>query len=152
MSRTKLSQFFCRSAKKIAGGVSIDFGLLLLRVGISMMMLVHGIPKLSMLLAGQWSSFPDPIGLDPFLSLLLCVLAEVGCSVLLFFGLFTKLASLLLLVNMCAALFFVLALSGWNAQELSDLYLLVYLTLFYTGAGRFSLDALWFRRQREVAV
>lgn len=39
---------------------------------------------------------------------------------------------------MCVALFLYLGLSGWGAQELAAIYLLIYLTLFYTGPGKFS--------------
>lgn len=40
------------------------FGLLLLRVGVSALMLTHGIPKLINLVTGNLE-FGDPIGLEP---------------------------------------------------------------------------------------
>ncbi|MZX02436.1 DoxX family protein, partial [Escherichia coli] len=55
-------------------------------------------------------------------------------------------------INMCVALFLVLGLSGWGAQELAAIYLLIYLTIFYTGPGKFSLDAWWLRRDCKVEV
>ncbi len=130
----------------------MDFGALLLRLGVGGMMLVHGCPKLMMLLQGNWAEFPDPLGTGPFLALLMCVGAEVFCSILLILGLLTRLSALTLIINMSVALFCVLGLSGWGAQELAALYLLIYITLFYTGAGRFSLDALWLRRSCRVEI
>lgn len=102
-----------------------DFGVLLLRLGVAVMMLVHGIPKLGMLISGNWAAFQDPLGIGNFLSLLLCVGAEFGCSVLLLLGFLTRLAALILIINMCVALFLVLGLSGWGAQELAAIYLLI---------------------------
>ena len=87
-----------------------------------------------------------------FCPLLLCVGAEFGCSVLLLLGFLTRLAALILIINMCVALFLVLGLSGWGAQELAAIYLLIYLTIFYTGPGKFSLDAWWLRRDCKIEV
>ena len=64
----------------------------------------------------------------------------------------TRLAALILIINMCVALFLVLGLSGWGAQELAAIYLLIYLTIFYTGPGKFSLDAWWLRRDCKIEV
>ncbi len=130
----------------------MDFGILLLRLGVGGMMLAHGIPKLIMLLQGNRADFPDPLGTGSFLALTLCAGAEVFCSALLLTGLFTRLAALALMINMSVALFMVLGLSGWGAQETAALYLLIYICLFYTGAGRFSLDAVWMKRASKVEI
>lgn len=152
MEQNQCKSSACCVLGALATNTSMDFGVLLLRLGVGSMMLVHGIPKLMMLFSGNWAAFADPLGIGNFLSLLLCVGAEVGCSVLLFFGLFTRLAALLLIINMCVALFLVLGLSGWGGQELAAIYLLIYLTLFYTGPGKFSLDAWWLRRDCKIEV
>ena len=62
-----------RYSPLLAANTSMDFGVLLLRLGVAVMMLVHGIPKLGMLISGNWSAFQDPLGIGNFLSLLLCV-------------------------------------------------------------------------------
>ena len=65
-------------------------------------MLSHGIPKLM-----NWGSlsdtFPDPFGVGSALSLALAIFAEVGCSALLVVGLFTRLATVPLIVTMLVA-------------------------------------------------
>ena len=143
MEQNKSKPSACRLLGPLATNTSMDFGVLLLRLGVAVMMLVHGIPKLA---------FQDPLGIGNFLSLLLCVGAEFGCSILILLGFLTRLASLILVINMCVALFLVLGLSGWGAQELAAIYLLIYLTLFYTGPGKFSLDAWWLWRDCKIEV
>ena len=111
MEQNKCKSSACCLLGSFSTNTSMDFGVLLLRLGVGAMMLVHGIPKLGMLISGNWAAFQDPLGIGNFLSLLLCVGAEFGCSILIFLGLFTRLASLLLIINMCVALFLVLGLS-----------------------------------------
>lgn len=152
-----MEQHTCKSSSccligKFATNTSMDFGVLLLRLGVASMMLVHGIPKLIMLFNGGGATFPDPLGIGSLLSLLLCVGAEFGCSILLFFGAFTRLAALLLIINMSVALFLVLGLSAWAGQELAAIYLLIYLTIFYTGPGKFSVDGWWLNRSCGIEV
>ena len=119
-----------------------DFGRLIFRVGLGGMMMYHGVSKCIMLFKGEWASFPDPIHIGTFASLLLSACAEAGCSLLIIVGLLTRLACLPLIFNMCVAWFLVLGLSGWANQELAALYLLCYISLLYIGPGKFSIDHL----------
>ncbi len=117
-----------------------DWGLLLLRVGVGLLMLLgHGWPKLSNF-STMLEQFPDPIGLGAGLSLTLATFAEFLCSILILVGLFTRLASIPLIINMLVALFFVHMGDPWIRQERVLLYLVLYLTLLLAGAGRFSID------------
>lgn len=129
-------------------------GLLGLRVGIGLMMLVHGVQKVQGFSAMS-EAFPDPIGLGSQLSLILAIGAEVGASLLLIVGLGTRLAAVPLAFTMFVALFIVHAEDGWRVKELAAVYLLVYVSLMLTGPGRFSLDHLWsskrIERQGEAA-
>ncbi|MGE4587147.1 MAG: DoxX family protein [Mangrovibacterium sp.] len=119
-----------------------DLGLLILRVGIGASMLTHGIPKLQLLFAGGEIAFPDPLGIGVTGSLLLVVFAEGLCSVLLVSGLFTRLASVPLLINMAVAVFVIHGADPFAKKELAVLYLLVFLIIMVFGGGRFSLDRL----------
>ncbi len=152
MEQNKSKPSACRLLGPLGATSRMEFGDLLLRQGVEDKMHVHGQPKLGMLISGNWSAFQDPLGIGNFLSLLLCVGAEFGCSILILLGFLTRLASLILVINMCVALFLVLGLSGWGAQELAAIYLLIYLTLFYTGPGKFSLDAWWLWRDCKIEV
>ncbi len=113
--------------------------LLILRLTVAGTMLTHGIPKLQKIMANDWS-FGDPLGLGTDVSLILAVFAEVGCSLLLLVGFMTRLATLPLLFTMAVAIIFVHGGAGFGKQELPLLYALIYLTLFVTGPGRYSID------------
>jgi len=75
--------------------------------------------------------------------------AEVGCSILLILGLWTRLALIPLAITMIVALFVVHGADPWKVKELAAMYLLVYATLLLTGAGQFSLDHLWWSKRNE---
>lgn len=152
MGQNKHNCSLCRLGTFLAINTSMDFGILLLRLGVGCMMLIHGIPKLALLLRGDWSNFPDPLSIGSFFSLLLCVIAEFGGSILILLGFLSRLATLLLIINMSVTLFLVIGLSGWHVQELAAIYLLIYLTLFYTGPGQFSLDAFLIRRNYRIEI
>jgi len=120
---------------------SVSISLLILRVGVAVMMLVHGIPKLQMLFSGD-IQFPGVMGMSPTFSLTLAVLAEVLCSVLILIGLFTKVAVIPLIITMLTAVFLIHGGDPFATQELGILYLLVYSALLMLGSGKFSIDAI----------
>lgn len=68
MEQNKSKSSACRLLGPLATNTSMDFGVLLLRLGVAVMMLVHGIPKLGMLISGNWAAFQDPLGIGNFLS------------------------------------------------------------------------------------
>jgi putative oxidoreductase len=118
-----------------------DTGLLLLRVSAgAIMLLAHGWPKLLRAL-GENPSFFSLAGLGPELSLWLAIFAEVGCSLLLIFGFFTRPALLPLIFTMGVAAFVAHAGDPWGRKEAAVVFLLIYAALFFTGPGRFSADA-----------
>ena len=119
---------------------SMDFPLLLVRVAVAILMLTHGWPKL----AGykeRLHTFSDPIGLGSEVSLTLVVFAEVFCSILIGIGLFTRFALIPLLISTLIIVFIVHANDPFGRQELGLLYFTFYVTLFFTGPGKFSADA-----------
>ncbi|MGI0108275.1 DoxX family protein [Salinimicrobium sp. WS361] len=124
----------------------VDMVLLLLRIGIGAMMLVHGWPKFQTLLAGGEIQFPGVMGMSPALSLGLAVFAEFLCSILLIFGLATRLASIPLIITMVVAVFIIHANDPFANQELGLHYLLTYLALLILGGGKYSLDAVLTRK------
>src|SRR5690606_10558932 len=96
---------------------SVSISLLILRVGVAVMMLVHGIPKLQMLFSGD-IQFPGVMGMSPTFALTLAVLAEVLCSVLILIGLFTKVAVVPLIITMLTAVFLIHGGDPFATQEL----------------------------------
>lgn len=137
-------------------------GILALRVMIGLMMLVgHGMPKLLNYSAHKDSFYrPDffPLHyLSPPVSLLACIAAEVGASLLIIFGLATRPAAFILGFTMVVASFGVLGAAPWfvappdivNAKELGLLYLIPLVAIILSGAGALSFDAGLYREGKR---
>jgi putative oxidoreductase len=120
----------------------LDAALLIARVGLTLLMFTHGLPKFSQLFSGQPIQYADPIGIGVTTSLVLTVFAEVFCSFLVLIGLGTRLAVIPLIVTMVVAFFIVHAADPIGIKELSMVYLLFYLVLGVTGSGKYSVDYL----------
>lgn len=102
-------------------------------------MLCHGIEK--------WQhfselalTFPNPLGLGSRLSLILCLFAEVVCSIGVVLGLFFRPALLVLIFNMSVAAFVTHHGAPFAAKELALIYWILYILLFAFGAGTFAVD------------
>ena len=119
---------------------SLDGVLLIMRVAIAALMLVHGLPKLALLLQGGPVEFVNLLGLGARVSLALAVFAEVLCSVLILIGLGTRLATVPLIITMMVAVFYVHGGDPFIKQEMGLHYLLVYLVLLIAGSGKYSAD------------
>lgn len=114
--------------------------LLLLRVFGSFFMLYgHGWGKLVRVFSGDFR-FADPIGLGPEISLILAAFAEGICSILIIVGLYTRAASLVLMINMSVAFLFVHISDPFGDMEKALLFLLLFTTVFLLGPGKYSLD------------
>lgn len=120
---------------------TVHFSLLLLRLGLGVMMLNHGLPKLTNF-SNRASDFFDPMQLGSPFMLGLVVFAEVVCSVLLILGLFTRWATIPLIIQMLVVVCVVHAGQGFGHQELGAHYLLGYIILWLLGPGKISLDRL----------
>jgi putative oxidoreductase len=80
--------------------------------------------------------------------LALAVFAEVFCSLLLIFGIATRLAAIPLIITMLVAAFIVHANDGFGRQELPLLYSAVFFAIAIAGAGKISFDH-WIYRKRN---
>jgi putative oxidoreductase len=123
-----------------------DFGLLILRVvAFAPLFLRHGTEKLFGF-QHMAHHFPNPLHIGATPSLTFALISDAICSVLLIFGLATRWAALITFVNIFVAWAFVhhFALLGPQGDhgEVIVLYLAAAATLFFAGAGRFSLDGI----------
>ncbi|HEY3369905.1 MAG TPA: DoxX family protein [Prolixibacteraceae bacterium] len=118
----------------------INFVLLILRITVGVVMLSHGMAKFSKLFGDEPIMFADPIGVGQTASLALAVFAEVLCSILLIFGIATRFAAIPLIITMLVAVLIVHGKDGLDKQELPLLYLMIYLCIAITGAGKISID------------
>lgn len=143
----KLVTWLGQKAGDETGGKLNDFGLLLLRLIIgSMMLLSHGGDKL-VGFVDMAATFPDPLGVGSTASLAMTVFAEFFCSLAIIFGLLTRAAVIPLFITMLVAIFVIHGDDPWGKKEFAVLYLVPYLTLFFTGAGRYSLDNKLFSKR-----
>lgn len=117
---------------------SIDFGLLLMRVGFSVGMMTHGYGKFLKVIQGNFE-FGDPIGIGPTFSLILAAIGEFIAPILIILGWKTRLATIFPTITMIVA--FVIAHDGdpFSKKEKAFVYLIAFLTLYFTGPGKYSL-------------
>lgn len=116
--------------------------LLILRLSAGGFMLTHGYPKLTRLFESGEIKFGDPLGIGPAASLVLAVFAEFICSILVGLGLFTRLATVPLIITMLVAAFIAHGEDPFSRKELALMYILVYVTLLVFGGGKYSMDEL----------
>lgn len=116
--------------------------LLILRLSAGGFMLTHGYPKLLRLFDSGEIKFGDPIGIGPVASLVLTVFAEFFCSILVGLGLFTRLATVPLIITMLVAAFIAHGEDPFSRKELALMYVLVYVTLLVFGGGKYTVDNL----------
>ena len=75
---------------------------------------------------------------------------EIGCKFFVILGDFTRFATIPLIFSMLVVIFIVHASDPFQMKELPLLYLGIYILLFFTGAGRISLDAIISKKWMEI--
>jgi len=122
---------------------STSLALLLLRVWFGGQMIwLHGWGKL-VNFSARSENFADPFGIGSPASLVFVIFAEVVCAGLIMVGAFTRAAALVLVINMAVAFSIGhgLKLRGEGNGELAFLFLAAFAVLFFSGAGKLSVDA-----------
>ncbi len=123
---------------------SVDIALLILRLGLGFTMIYgHGWGKLMRFFADDPIQFSDPFGLGPEISLALVTFAEVICAALLAVGLFSRLATIPLIITMLVAAFYAHIDDPFSRMEKPIMYLIAYVSLLLAGPGWYSLDEQW---------
>ena len=128
-----------------------NLALLVLRLWLGAAMFFnHGLEKL-IHFKSVAPGFPDPLHIGHPVSLALVLLAEVVGSILLVLGLLTRLAALLLVIDLFVAFLMVhkTALSGSNSGELAFIYLSGFIVLLIAGGGMISTDMVVFGRSKK---
>jgi putative oxidoreductase len=123
----------------------LDAGLLLLRVSVAVVLLLHGLFKLTHGI-GWIEDMLRHIGLPGFLAYAV-FLGEIVAPALLIVGVFGRLAGLVMAMDLSVAILLVQRAKlftrgpagGWGV-ELEGLILLVSLALALTGPGRYTLS------------
>jgi putative oxidoreductase len=131
--------------KNQTGGISEDFGKLILRVTLALLILFHGVSKViggAAFITGMVAK----AGFPPALGYLVYV-GEVIAPLLVLFGVWARLGGLVIVINMVIAIllvhtsqFFTMSKTGGWALELQALYLVSALAVVLLGAGRYSVS------------
>lgn len=123
---------------RYADGNIFSIFLLALRVLIGGLFLLHGLDKL-LNFAVYSGDFPDPLGIGSVASMILVIFAELFCSIAFILGFFYRLLMIPMIISMFVA-FFWIHQADIAQGELAFLYLIIFITMFIAGPGRFSLD------------
>ena len=125
---------------------TVGIALLVLRVGVGALMMHHGYDKLTHFKEYE-PEFMNFIGLGTTTSLALVVFAEFFCSAMILIGLLTSVSTIPLIITMGVALFMAHDGAVFAKGEMATLYLFVYVALMIVGPGKYSLDAVIFKRK-----
>lgn len=119
--------------------------LLRLFLGINLF-LHHGMEKI-LHFSSMSHRFPDPIHIGSHGSFIYAFIADAICSVLVALGFGTRIAALIVAVNVGVAFALVQRYPFATTQgEMMLLYIGGFLALIFTGGGAFSLDARFWGR------
>ncbi len=119
--------------------------LLILRIGFAGLMIPHGYDKL-VHFADYKVKFISFLGMSMPVSLGFNIFAEFFCSILVVIGLFTRLATIPLIISMLVAICIVNNGDFTGKGQEATLFLVAFLSLAITGAGKYSLDELIFKQ------
>lgn len=124
-----------------------SFLLLVARVIFGLLLAFHGLQKLNAFSAMS-QSFPDPLGLGSEISLSLAIFGEFICSIAFIFGFLYRLVSIPMIFTMLVA-FVTVHKGSVTDGELAFVYFVIFVLMFLSGAGRYSLDNIYFRKRRK---
>ncbi|MGC4099870.1 DoxX family protein [Ferruginibacter sp.] len=127
------------STKYSAG--AFNTAMFVLRIGFGVLMLMHGYDKL-VHFSTYAPKFMNFMGLGNNISLALVIFAEFFCSLFLILGLFTRLATIPLIIATCVMVFKAHKGEIFGDGEHASLYLIGYLVLLLVGPGRASIDSM----------
>jgi putative oxidoreductase len=127
------------STKYSAG--AFNTAMLVLRLGVGTLMLMHGYDKL-IHFAKYEPQFINLMGIGTTTSLALCIFGEFFCSLFLILGLFTRLASIPLIIVTLVIIFKASDGNPFGKAELPTLFLVGYIVLLLVGPGKVSVDSM----------
>ncbi len=120
---------------------AMNVALLVLRIGLGALIMAHGYSKLVHFpqLKGTFLNF---LHLGRTVSLSLDIFAEFFCAIFLIIGLFSRLATIPLIIAMSVALFIVHNGDIFGDGEKAALFLVGFLVILLVGPGKASVDAM----------
>lgn len=121
-------------------GRGVSFFILILRIFFGVLFFVHGLGKM-MNFSELSLTYPDVLGFGSYMTLMVAIFCEFCCSLFLIAGLLVRIMVLPMIVAMGVA-FFDIHDALFPQGELSLIYLVVFVLLYFVGPGKYSLDYL----------
>ena len=118
----------------------ISFLILCLLVFFGVLFMMHGLDKMTNFSILS-ETYPSVLGLGSYTTLMITVFAEFCCSLFLITGLLVRITVLPMIAAMAVA-FFDVHDAMMPEGELALIYLVLFIILYATGPGRYSLDYL----------
>ena len=121
-------------------GKGVSFLILCLRVFFGVLFFTHGLDKM-MNFNELSETYPSVLGFGSYMTLMVSIFCEFCCSLFLIAGLMVRITVIPMIVAMAVAFFDVH--DGMMPEgELALIYLIMFLILYVTGPGRYSVDYL----------
>ncbi len=121
-------------------GKGVSLLILVVRIVFGVLFFTHGLDKM-MNFTELVNVYPSVLGFGSYMTLMVTIFCEFCCSLFLIAGLLVRLMTVPMIVAMGVA-FFDIHDAILPEGELALIYLIVFLILFVTGPGRFSVDYL----------
>lgn len=118
----------------------ISLLILALRVFFGILFFSHGLDK--MINFNELSyTYPSVLGFGSYMTLMVSIFCEFACSLFLIAGLLVRITVIPMIAAMAVA-FFDIHDGMFPAGELSLIYMILFVILYITGPGRYSVDYL----------
>ena len=121
-------------------GTGVSLLLLVVRVVFGILFFVHGLDKL-VNFNTLVQSYPSAFGFGSYMTLMVSIFCEFCCSLFLISGLLVRLMTIPMIIAMGVA-FFDVHDAMMPEGELALIYFIIFIMLFLTGPGRYSIDYL----------
>lgn len=121
-------------------GNGVSLLILALRLFFGILFFTHGLDKLANF-NELLPNFPDVLGFGSYMSLMVSIFCEFCCSLFLIAGLLVRLTVIPMMIAMSVA-FFDVHDGMFPEGELALIYLIMFIILYITGPGKFSIDYL----------
>ncbi len=128
-------------------GKAISFLLLFMRLFFGALFFMHGLDKM-MDFNTLSQTYPSVLGLGSYMTLMVTIFCEFACSMFLVAGLLIRVMLIPMIVAMAVA-FFDIHDGMMPEGELSLIFLIIFIVIFMTGPGRYSVDYLIDRKVRQ---
>ena len=125
---------------KYLRGKGVSLLILLVRVVFGVLFFTHGLDKM-MNFTELVNVYPSVLGFGSYMTLMVTIFCEFCCSLFLIAGLLVRLMTVPMIIAMGVA-FFDIHDAILPEGELALIYFIVFIVLFLTGPGRYSIDFL----------